>query len=138
MFFAKELLWESQISTQTTTISDLGDALMIYSFEASTTFLNKCVSLRTPSIYSGVMTPYSILYGSPTIFIYDLDLGRCGPSIKSKLILSMFFKNFSIVDKSRVFASLFIVIMIPLLVIQMKSVTISDFEFFRHLLTLEI
>jgi len=84
------------------------------------------------------MTSYSILYGSPTIFIYDLDLGRCGPSIESKLTLSMFFKNFSIVDKSSVFASLFIVMMILLLVIQMKSATMSDLEFFRHLLTLEI
>jgi len=29
MFFAKELLWESQMSTQTTAMSDFGDALMI-------------------------------------------------------------------------------------------------------------
>jgi len=28
MFFAKELLWESQMFNQTTAMSDLGDALM--------------------------------------------------------------------------------------------------------------
>jgi len=50
MFFTKELLWESQISTQTTAILDLGDALMIHGFEANMTSLNKYISLRTPSI----------------------------------------------------------------------------------------
>jgi len=84
------------------------------------------------------MTPYLILYGSPTIFIYNLDLGRYGPSIKSELILSMFFKNFSIVNKLSAFSGLFVVMMIPLLVIQIKSATMSDLEFFKHLLTLEI
>jgi len=50
MFFAKELLWESQISTQTTAILYLGDALMTCGFEANMTSLNKCVSLRTLSM----------------------------------------------------------------------------------------
>ena len=72
------------------------------------------------------------------IFIYNLDLERCGLSIESKLTLLMFFKNFSIVDKSSVFAGLFIVMIILLLVIQMKSTTMSDLKFFRHLLTLKI
>ena len=58
MFLAKEPFWESQMSTQTTAISDLGDTLMTQGFEASTTSLNKYVSLRTPSIKSGVSTPH--------------------------------------------------------------------------------
>jgi len=41
MFFAEELLWESHMSTQTTTMSDFGDALMMQGFEAKTTSLNK-------------------------------------------------------------------------------------------------
>jgi len=50
----------------------------------------------------------------------------------------MFFKNFSIVNKLSAFAGLFVIMMIPLLVIQIKSATMSDLEFFKHLLTLEI
>ena len=50
----------------------------------------------------------------------------------------MFFKYFSIVDKSRLLAGLLVVIMIPLALIQMKSTMMSDLEFFRQLLTLEI
>ena len=69
-------------------------------------------------------------------FIYDLDLGRHRLSIKSELTLLMFLRNFLIGDKSRSFASLLVVITILLLVIQMKSVMMSDLEFFRHLLTL--
>ena len=138
MFFAKELLQKFQISTQTTAILNLGDALMTYGFEANITSLNKCIFLRILLMQSEVMTPCSILYESPTIFIYNLDLGRHGPLIKFKLTLLMFFKNFLIVDKLSTFASLFIVIMIPLLVIQMKSAIMSNLEFFRHLLTLEI
>jgi len=56
MFFAKEPLWESQMSTQTTAMFDFGDALMTRGFEASTTPLNRWVSLRTPSMKSGEMT----------------------------------------------------------------------------------
>ena len=82
------------------------------------------------------MTPCLILYGSPMIFIYNLDLGRCRLSIKSELILLMFLRNFSIIDKSRLSASLFVVMTIPLLVIQIKSATMFDLEFFKHLLTL--
>ena len=82
------------------------------------------------------MTPYLILYGSPMIFIYNLDLGRCRLSIESELILLMFLRNFSIVDKSRLSASLFVVMTILLLVIQIKSATMFDLEFFKHLLTL--
>ena len=70
------------------------------------------------------------------IFIYNLDLGRCRLSIESELILLMFLRNFSIVDKSRLSASLFVVMTIPLLVIQIKSATMFDLEFFKHLLTL--
>ena len=70
------------------------------------------------------------------IFIYNLDLGRCRLSIESELILLMFLRNFSIVDKSRLSASLFVVMTILLLVIQIKSATMFDLEFFKHLLTL--
>jgi len=85
MFFAQELLWESQMSTQTTVLSDLGDALMTRGFEAKVTSLNKCEFLSTPSMISGDMTPNSLEYGSPMIFIYDLDLGRQGLSMESGL-----------------------------------------------------
>jgi len=50
MFFTEEPLWESQMSTQTTAMSDFGDALMMRGFEAKTTPLNKWVSLRTSSM----------------------------------------------------------------------------------------
>ena len=76
MFFTQEPLWESQMSTHTTTLSDLGDALMMWGFEANIASLKRCESFKTPSIISGVMTPNSLEYGSPMIFIYDLDLGR--------------------------------------------------------------
>ena len=72
------------------------------------------------------------------IFMYDLDLERRELSIESGLIFLMFFKYFSIVDKSRLLAGLLVVIMIPLALIQMKSTMMSDLEFFRQLLTLEI
>ena len=52
MFFAKEPLWESQMSNQTTAMSDLEDALMTRGFEANVTLLKRWVSLRTPSIKS--------------------------------------------------------------------------------------
>ena len=55
MFFAEEPLWESQMSTQITVMSDFGDALMIQGFEANTTSLNRWVSLKTPSMKSGEM-----------------------------------------------------------------------------------
>ena len=97
-----------------------------------------CVSFKTPSIKSGMMTPWSILYGSPMIFMYDLDLGKQGLSIEFRSTFLMFFKYFLIVDKLRSFASLFVVIMILLLVTWMKSVMIFDLEFFRHLLMLEV
>ena len=84
------------------------------------------------------MTPNSLEYGSPTIFMYDLDLGRRGLSMESGLMFLMFFKYFSIVDKLRLLAGLLVVITIPLMLIQMKSAMMSDLEFFRHLLTLEI
>ena len=69
------------------------------------------------------------------IFIYDLDFGRHGLSIKSESTFCMLLRYFSIVDKLRLFASLLVVMTIPLFVLQMKSVTMSDLEFFRHLLT---
>ena len=76
MFFAQELLWESQMSTHTTVLSDLDDALMTQGFKANIVFLKRCESFKTPSIISGVMTSNSFKYESPTIFIYDLNLGR--------------------------------------------------------------
>ena len=76
MFFAQELLWESQMSTHTTALSDLGDALMIQGFEANTASLKRCESFKTPLMRSGVMTHNLLEYGSPTIFMYDLDLGK--------------------------------------------------------------
>ena len=51
-------------------------------------------------------------------------------------MLEIFLIYFSIVDKLEVFASLFIVMMTPLFVIQMKSAIMSDFVSFRHLLIL--
>ena len=76
------------MSTQTTVLSDLGDALMTRGFEAKVTSLNKCEFLSTPSMISGDMIiglPNSLEYGSPMIFIYDLDLGRQGLSMESGL-----------------------------------------------------
>ena len=64
------------MSTHTTALSDLGDALMTHGFEAKVAFLKRCESFKTPSIISGNMTPNLLEYGSPMIFIYDLDLGR--------------------------------------------------------------
>ena len=69
------------------------------------------------------------------IFIYDLDFGRCGLSIESESIFCIFLRYFSIVDKLRSFADLLVVIMILFFVLQIKSVIMSDLEFFRHLLT---
>ena len=64
------------MSTHTTALSDLGDALMTRGFEAKVASLKRCNSFKTPSIISGDMTPNSLKYGSPVIFMYDLDLGR--------------------------------------------------------------
>ena len=72
------------------------------------------------------------------IFIYDLNLGRQGLSMESRLMFCMFFKYFSIVDKLRSLVGEFVVIMIPLTLTQMKSVRMFDLEFFKHLLMLEM
>jgi len=80
MFFAQELLWESQMSTHTT---DLGDALIMRGFKANIVSLKRCESFKTPSIISGIMTPNSLEYRGPTIFMYDLDLGRQGLLMES-------------------------------------------------------
>ena len=85
MFFAQEPLWKSQMSTYTTALSDLGDALMTHGFEAKVVSLKRCESFETPSIISGDMTSNSLEYGSPIIFIYDLDLERQGLSMESEL-----------------------------------------------------
>ena len=138
IFFAQEPLWESQMSTHTTALSDLGDALIMQDFEANIVFLKRYKSFKTSSMRSGVMTPNSLEYRSLMIFMYDLDLERQGLLMESRLMFLMFFKYFSIIDKSRSLAGLLIVIMIPLTLIQMKSAIISDLEFFRQLLTLEI
>ena len=86
MFFVQEPLWESQMSTQTTALSDLGDALMMRGFKAKVASLNKCKFLITPSMISGNMTSNLLKYGSPMIFIYNLDLGRQGLSMESGLM----------------------------------------------------
>ena len=72
------------------------------------------------------------------IFMYDLDFRRHRLSIESESTFWMLLRYFSIVDKLRSFAGLLVVMMIPLFMIQMKSATMSDLEFFRHLLTLVI
>jgi len=64
---------------------------------------------------SGDMTPNLLEYGSSMIFIYDLDLGRRGLLMESGLMFWTFFKYFSIVDKSRSLAGLFVIMMIPLM-----------------------
>ena len=115
MFFTQEPLWESQMSTHTTALSDLGDALMTCGFEAKVVSLNKCECLSTPLMISGDMTPNLLEYGSPMIFIYDLDLGRRGLLMESGLTFWTFFKYFSIVDKSRSLVGLFVIMMIPLM-----------------------
>ena len=70
------------------------------------------------------------------IFIYNLDFERHRLLIKSESTFCMFLRYFSIVDKLRLFAGLFIVMTIPLFVLWMKSATMSNLVFFRHLLTL--
>ena len=85
MFFTQELLWESQMSTHTTALSDLGDALIIRGFEAKVVFLKRCESFKTPLIISGDMTSNLFEYGSLMIFIYDLDSERRGLSMESGL-----------------------------------------------------
>ena len=92
------------MSTHTTALSDLGDALMTCGFEAKVISLKRCKSFKTPSIISGDMAPNSLEYGSPMIFIYNLNLGRQGLSMESGLTFWMFFKHFSIVDKSSLLA----------------------------------
>ena len=52
MFFVQEPLWESQMSTHTTALSDLGDALIMCGFEAKVASLNKYKFLSTPSMIS--------------------------------------------------------------------------------------
>jgi len=138
MFFAKELLWESQMSTQTTALSDLGEALIIHGFEANNTSLKRWVFLRTSSTKSGVMMPLPIECGSPIIFKYNLDLGRRELSIKSEVILLIFLVYFSIVVKSEGLASLLIMMLIPLFETQRKSTITSDLIFLRQLLMLVI
>ena len=72
------------------------------------------------------------------IFMYDLNFGRCRLLIESELTFWMLLRYFSIVGKLRLFAGLLVVIMVLLFVIQMKSMTMSNLEFFRHLLILVI
>ena len=70
------------------------------------------------------------------IFRYNLDFGRQGQSILSEFILLMFFMYFSMIDKLDMLAGLFVVIMTPSFVRQMKSAMMTDLAFFRHLLML--
>ena len=50
--FAFKLHWKSQMLIHMTAMSDLGDALMIYSLETSTMLLNIYINLITLSIIS--------------------------------------------------------------------------------------
>ena len=68
--------------------------------------------------------------------MYDLDLGRHRLSMDSRMTFCMLFKYFLIVDKSRLLAGLFVMMMIPLVLKRMKSATMFELEFFKHLLTL--
>ena len=110
MFLVVDLLCESQISTQNTTILDLGEALIIYGFEANTMLLKIYISLKMLSIISGVIGLCSNMYGSLTIFKYNLDLGKWRLSIVFDLIFSMFLIYFLIIFKSEALASLIVVI----------------------------
>jgi len=74
------------MSTHTTALLDLGDALMMQGFEANIVSLKRCESFKTPSIISEVMTPNLLKYKSPMIFIYDLDLGRRGLSMEFRFM----------------------------------------------------
>ena len=117
-------------------MSDLDDVLIMCGFDANMISLNKCNSLTTLLMKLGVMRLFSILCRSPTIFRYDLDLRRQELLIESKLMLEIFLMYFLIVDKSEVFAGLFIVMTTSLFVMQIKSAITSYFMFFRHLLIL--
>ena len=90
----------------------------------------------TLSMKSEVMRLFSILCRSPTIFRYDLDLGRQELSIESELMLEIFLMYFSIIDKLEAFTGLFIVITTSSFVMWMKSAITSDFMFFKYLLIL--
>ena len=138
MVFAKELPWKFQMLTQTTAISDLGEVLIICSFEANDTSLKRWVSLRTSSTKLGVIILLSIECRSPIIFKYNLDLGRRELSIKSETILLIFQMYFSIVVKLEELASLLIVMLTPSFETQRKSVITSDLIFLRQLLMLAI
>ena len=123
------------MSTHTTTLSNLGDTLiMIWGFKANIISLKRCESFKIPLIISEVMTFNLLKYGSPTIFIYNLDLGRWGLSMESRFIFWTFFKYFLIVNKSRLLAGLFVMMMILLMLNWMKSAKVSDLEFFKHVM----
>ena len=76
MFLVADSLCKFQISTQTTTISDLGKALIIHDFDANTMLLKIYVFLKMPSIISRVIELCFTMYGSPIIFKYNLDLDK--------------------------------------------------------------
>jgi len=67
-----------------------------------------------------------------------LDFGRHGASIEIGLILLIFFKKFLILESLVAFAGRFVVMITPLFDKRMKSVIISELEFFRCLLILVI
>ena len=54
------------------------------------------------------------------------------------MMFCTFFKYFLIVDKLRSLTGLFIVMMIPLVLKRIKSATMFELEFFKHLLTLVV
>ena len=131
---------ESQMSTQMTTISDLGDTLIIHCFDASTMLLKICISLMMLSMISEVIGKFdcSEMYSSLAIFKYDLDFGRQGLSTESELILLLLFRLFSMTFKSDTAVGLLVMIVIPLLTLCVKLAEMSDLISFRHLLMLII
>ena len=131
---------EFQISTQMTTMSDLGDALIIWDFDISIMLLKICVSLITLSMISEVIGEfdYSKIYDSLVIFKYGLDFGRQELSTESELIFLLLFRLFSMTFKSDTAVGLLVMIVIPLLTLCVKLAEMSDLISFRHLLMLII
>jgi len=134
------LFCKSQMLSQMTAMSDLGNALIICGFNASIMLLKICIYLITLLMISEVMEEfdYSETYGSPVIFKYDLDFGRQGLSMKSELISLLLFRLFLMTFKSNTVIGLLVIMIILSLILQIKLAEISDLISFRHLLILMI
>ena len=79
---------------------------------------------------------FSIWYGIPKILRYNLDCGNLGNMISFKLTTSIFLMYFSIILRSKVEVTLFIIIVRPLLSAQIKSAIMSDLMSLSALLIL--